>query len=473
MKRPSHSFTAPAYDPGKLRTGVVHLGFGAFHRAHQACYFDRLAEETGETAYGIAVVNLRREDSALFREDTRHLPYVLSASAPCGAVEDRLIRIHTEALDWSVGEEQEAAEILLADPDVALVTITVSEGGYCSAKDGGLDLSHPAIVAERDGGTKTTVFAYLRAALNRRRLTHGRPVTVACCDNIRENGHMLEAGFKQYLAHFGDKDLQAWISGNVSFPNSMVDRITPKPPRDGQYQLPDAMPGALGPTIIAEDFTQWVIEDNFAGPKPPLHKVGVTVTKSVTPYEETKIRVLNGGHTALTYMGALAGFETFDEAFASTDLNEHFDRFEAEEVAASLPDDLPFDAHEYIAVISDRFSNRYIGDTIERICSSGFAKFPIFIRPTLENCFSRGKIPVHAIRSVASWVVFSRRVFSDRLDFNYVEPDRNRLMPLVQNGSLDAFADSEALWGDLASRYPRFRDELERQVNELEQRWPG
>ena len=230
---------------------------------------------------------------------------------------------------------------------------------------------------------------------------------------------------------------------------------------------------ALGQTIMAEDFVQWVLEDNFAGEHPPLASVGVTVTTNVEPYEETKIRVLNGGHTALTYMGALAGFETFDQAFVSDELNEHFGKFEQQEVLSALPENLPFDAGDYLATIATRFRNQHIGDTVQRICSDGFAKFPIFIRPTLEGCFQQGQIPIHAIRSIASWVVFSRRVFSDRLEFDYFEPNRERLLPLVQADDLEEFVNNEPLWGDLAVQFPQFQQELERQVALVEQQWPA
>lgn len=212
---------------------------------------------------------------------------------------------------------------------------------------------------------------------------------------------------------------------------------------------------------------------------PPLASVGVTVTTNVEPYEETKIRVLNGGHTALTYMGALAGFETFDQAFVSDELNEHFGKFEQQEVLSALPQNLPFDAGDYLATIATRFRNQHIGDTVQRICSDGFAKFPIFIRPTLEGCFQQGQIPIHAIRSIASWVVFSRRVFSDRLEFDYFEPNRERLLPLVQADDLEEFVNNEPLWGDLAvqfpqfPQFPQFQQELERQVALVEQQWPA
>ena len=467
----NYSLVVPDYDPTNLQTGVVHIGYGAFHRAHQSLYFDRLAQEQGEMGYGIAVVNLRAADADAFEKTTTNLPYVLRSVASDGTTEDRVIQVHTQAKDWT--RDSQGAEALVALASVQILTITVSEAGYYLNGAGDLDVDHSVIQSEMNGEGQSSIFAYLANGLEARRLAGTGPITVACCDNIRGNGHMLQRAFGQYLKHKGDDVLLSWTTANVTFPNSMVDRITPKPPAIDITALEQKLGTALGQTIMAEDFVQWVLEDNFAGERLPLASVGVTVTTNVEPYEETKIRVLNGGHTALTYMGALAGFETFDQAFVSDELNEHFGKFEQQEVLSALPENLPFDAGDYLATIATRFRNQHIGDTVQRICSDGFAKFPIFIRPTLEGCFQQGQIPIHAIRSIASWVVFSRRVFSDRLEFDYFEPNRERLLPLVQADDLEEFVNNEPLWGDLAAQFPQFQQELERQVALVEQQWPA
>jgi len=466
----NYSLVVPDYDPANLKTGVVHIGYGAFHRAHQSLYFDRLAQEHGEMGYGIAVVNLRAADASAFNAATADLPYVLRSVASDGTTEDRFIQIHTQAKDWT--QDSQDAEALVALPSVKMLTITVSEAGYYLNGAGDLDLDHPVIQSEINGEGQSSIFAYLVNGLEARRAAATGPLTIACCDNIRGNGHMLERAFGQYLIATGSDALLAWTKANVTFPNSMVDRITPKPPVIDNSALEQQLGHVLGQTIMAEDFVQWVLEDKFAGDKPSLAAVGVTVTANVEPYEEAKIRVLNGGHTALTYMGALAGFETFDQAFVSDELNAHFGNFEQQEVLSALPENLPFDADDYVATIAQRFRNQHIGDTVQRICSDGFAKFPIFIRPTLEGCFQQGQIPIHAIRSIASWVVFSRRVFSDRLEFDYFEPNRERLLPLVQADDLGEFVHNEPLWGDLADQFPQFQQELERQVALVEQQWP-
>ena len=261
-----YSLVVPDYDPAQLKTGVVHIGYGAFHRAHQSLYFDRLAQEQGEKGYGIAVVNLRAADADAFSVATNRLPYVLRSVASDGATEDRLIQIHTQAQDWTRQAQQ--AEALLSLPSVQIVTITVSEAGYYLDGAGDLDLAHPVIRAEMDGTEQVSIFAYLANALEARRCAGIGPLTIACCDNIRGNGHMLERSFGQYLSAMGAEDLMSWTKANVTFPNSMVDRITPKPPVIDNSRLEQELGHVLGQTIMAEDFVQWVLEDKFAGDKP-------------------------------------------------------------------------------------------------------------------------------------------------------------------------------------------------------------
>ena len=462
----------PSYNADRLETGVVHLGFGAFHRAHQSLYFDRLAEETAARAWGIAVVNLRSEDRAAFLTASEAQAYPLRSVAPSGEAKTRVIRVHRQALDWSHDDSKTEAEALLALPSVQLVTITVTEAGYYLDGKHQLDAQHPLIQAEVAQRAASSIFAYLRAALQRRLEAGGAPLTIACCDNIRGNGTMLEQSFLRYLELLDDTPLRAWVTQSVSFPNSMVDRITPKPPGGSLPSLAAESGQRLGPLVIAEDFIQWVLEDRFKGKAPALERVGVTLTQDVEPYEETKIRVLNGGHTALVYRAALSGYQTYDRLFSDPELTAEFDAFEQEEVLPHLPRDLPFDPQAYLATIKARFSNAAIGDTVQRIATDGYAKFPIFIRPTIEACFASGKTPRYAIRSVASWLCFARRVFAGQLDFDYIEPNRARLEPLVTAESLDAFVAHAPLWGDLAQRTANFQDELEKQLALVEQRWP-
>lgn len=459
------------YDRAALQTGVVHLGFGAFHRAHQAVYLDDYIAKTAGLHWGIAAVNLRAAEAGAFAsvaEDiARHDGYYLKSYSHEGKVELRRVRSHSEFLDWSV--EPEAAEALLGRAAVKLVTITVTESGYYTGPSGGLNPDDPVIADELNGGEARTVYAYLRAGLRLRMLENAGPITIACCDNIRQNGKMLKSNLSAYLGAAEDAELRDWVDHNVAFPCSMVDRITPRSPESLGHELSQLVGETVTSPIMAEDFSQWVLEDVSAADMPDLARVGVDVTNDVDPYEETKIRVLNGGHTALAYLAALEGIETFDAAMRVPHLHEHFKAFEVGEVLPAIANELPFSKDAYLEKIISRFSNQAIGDTIARICADGMAKFAIFIRPTLRGCLAQGQVPIHSIRSIAGWHQFARHVDAGKIGFEYIEPSWRELQGLL--GS-EAFLTSETIWGDLPQKHPEFVTALRNEISEMELKWP-
>ncbi len=462
---------ATTYDRSACDVGVVHLGFGAFHRAHQSVYIDDYMEKSGDLGWGIAAVNLRGAEAAQFQDVAddvaRNDGYFLKSVSSNGDVELRRVRSHVKFVDWSA--DAQAAEAMLGQSSVHLVTITVTESGYYTDPDGNLNTADPLIAAEVAGGTVQSVYGYLRAALRVRMSGTGAPLTIACCDNIRQNGKMLDRNFNAYLAACGDNELAGWVGQNVAFPCSMVDRITPRPSPELAAELSAALSADITAPIMAEDFSQWVLQDKAAAKMPDLAQSGVTVTPDVDPYEETKIRVLNGGHTGLTYLAALEGIETFDAAMRVQHLLAHFNAFETQEVLPAITIDLPFSKEDYLAAITSRFGNRDIGDTIARICADGMVKFPIFIRPTLEGCLAQGITPVHSLRSVASWHQFARHVDAGKIPFKYVEPSWDQLRAML---GTDAFITSRQLWGDLPETYPNFADTLRKEINEMELKWP-
>lgn len=466
---------APIFHTGFERSacavGVVHLGFGAFHRAHQSVYLDDYMEATGDLRWGIAAVNLRASEAAHVKtasEDiARHDGYFLKSYSADGQVALRRVRSHVHFEDWSA--DRAGAEAIVARPTVHLVTITVTESGYYTDPHGDLNVADPTISAEITGAPAQSVYGYLRAALTQRAATTGAALTIACCDNIRQNGKMLQRNLMAYLDACGDMQLSAWVKSNVAFPCSMVDRITPRSPDGLGAELAALVGKEVTSPIMAEDFNQWVLQDNFAADMPDLAQAGVTVTADVDPYEETKIRVLNGGHTALCYLAALEGVETFDGAMRHPALNAHFHNFETQEVLPALTLALPFSKEDYLASIARRFGNKAIGDAVARICADGMAKFPIFIRPTLAGCLEQGILPVFSIRSIASWYVFARHAEAGRIPFPYLEPSWDDLKAML--GS-DDFVTSTQLWGDLPQMYPEFADVLRREITELELKWP-
>uniref|UniRef100_UPI0040470DDA mannitol dehydrogenase family protein n=1 Tax=Yoonia sp. TaxID=2212373 RepID=UPI0040470DDA len=472
MNSATHApITATTYDRSTCQIGVVHLGFGAFHRAHQAVYIDDYMGISGDLRWGIAAVNLRGSESGHFQtakaDVARNDGYYLKSYSASGEVALRRVRSHVHFADWS--ETRTQTEALLTNPSVHLVTITVTESGYYTDPNGNLNTADATIAAETAGATARSVYGYLRAALALRVAGGGAPLTIACCDNIRQNGKMLRRNLLAYLEACGDQALAAWVATNVAFPCSMVDRITPRSPAELAPELSALVGQDVTSPVMAEDFIQWVLQDSAAAPMPDLASAGVTVTADVDPYEETKIRVLNGGHTALTYLAALEGVETFDAAMRVPHLKEHFQNFETREVLPAITLDLPFSKEDYLIDIERRFGNQAIGDTVARICADGMAKFPIFIRPTLAGCLAQGIVPVFAIRSIASWYVFARHVEAGKIPFTYVEPSWDDLKALL---GTEAFLTNRQLWGDLPETYPEFAETLRHEIKELELKCP-
>ena len=460
------------YDRSATAVGVVHIGIGAFHRAHQATYFDAFMDQSGDLGWAIAGVNLRAGQSAnAGRLRRRNGEYVLKTMPPEGSPEFRLVRSITRILDWA--EDASAAEAVLSEEDVKAATVTVTESGYCLDKDGGLDLSNSEIRSEAAGTGASTVYAYLRNALDRRRGADAGPLTILCCDNIRDNGRMLERNLKAYLKEVGAQGLSDWIESNVSFPCSMVDRITPRPNQSVSDEVSRLFDIENDFTVHAEDYIQWVVEDDFRGARPELSTVGVEMVADVHPHETAKIRILNGGHTSIAYFGALLGHETFDAAFRTQRLTRAFDEFAFNEVIPTLDQDTPVDLPNYARLIRRRFLNRNIADSISRIAMDGVSKFPIFIVPTVRECLRRGIEPVRCIQAIASWYVFMRHARNGLIRFEYVDPLQDLVSEHLAEGRERSFAGLPDLWGDIPTQHPEFVDAVGAEIGRISAEFSG
>ena len=410
------------YDKSECQTGIVHIGYGNFHRAHQAVYIDDYMERTGDLRWGIVAVNLRNEG---FREID---DYILKTPSSY-----RLVRSHLDYIDWT--KNRTVAKHMLALPSVHLVTVTVTESGYAPG---------------------SPLFEYLACGLRNRKT----PITIACCDNIRQNGLVLETQFLAYLYQTNQHELADWVRENVAFPSSMVDRITPRTTDVLRQEVETLFPGFGHSAVQTEEYSQWVIEDKFASDFPDLTKVGVVITKDIEPYEETKIRVLNGGHTSLAYLGALSGYRTFDQVMSDETHRRHFKQLQKEEIIPSIDIELPFDIHDYVDQVEDRFSSATNLDELDRICMDGFTKFHTFVVPSLRKCLEQGKRPVQIYKSIAAWYIYSRRFARGCKKIRYSEPNWTLLEPLLRDGAIDQFVSNERLWGDIPKKYMTFTRDL-------------
>ena len=458
------------YDRRQCKIGMVHIGYGNFHRAHQAVFIDDIMEKTGDLNWGIAAVNLRASETELFMRSAQASEgYIVKTIAPNGDESYRLVRAHLAFVDAPSDEIK--ANNILNDKDVKIVTITVTESGYYLDQNSELDLNEQIIKDSLDGIKRETIYDYLAKALAERARGVGTPITIFCCDNMRSNGHILKKAVLKFVDAKGDKDLFDWISKNVSFPSSMVDRITPKTSDLLQDEISANFPDHAVSPVNAETYLQWVIEDDFASDVPDFATAGVQVVSEIEPFEEAKIRILNGGHSGLAYLGVLAGHDTFDQAMRDPSLGKHFGKFESEEVLPGLGNTVPFDTSAYLHEITARFENKGIADNLERICMDGYSKMATYIRPTLEGCLEKGITPEACFESIASWIIFARRFKDGKSPIHYHEPYWDKLAPMIEEGQEEQVATDPNIWGDLPQRFENFVPGVVSAIHRMDKKW--
>ncbi|MCK1301544.1 MULTISPECIES: mannitol dehydrogenase family protein [unclassified Bradyrhizobium] len=389
----------PAYDRSRVTSGIVHLGLGAFHRAHQAVVIDDCLA-AGATSWGIVGASLRSPDTrdALAPQD--HL-YTVAVRAAEGT-EHRIIGA---LLDSVVARESPARLVeRMADPAIRIVSLTVTEKGYChTPQTGDLDERHPDIVHDLNNfDAPRSAPGFIVAALARRRALGAPPFTVLSCDNLAANGHTVQRIVTQFAA-LRSKDLGKWIADTAAFPSTMVDRIVPET-TDGDR---DAVSSALGLhdawPVMTEPFTQWVVEDRFTAGRPDLAAAGVELVNDVKPFELMKLRLLNASHSALAYLGYLAGYETI----ADTMQDPHFARLAAqvmEEAAVTLTMPSGADLAAYRASLLKRFANPALHHRTWQIAMDGSQKLPQRLLGAIQDRLARNlPIATHAL-AVAGWM---------------------------------------------------------------------
>ena len=458
-----NDLSIPSFKREECKIGIVHLGVGNFHRAHQALYINNYINDTKELDWGICGINLRKEERENFNFlKNRDGKYILKTTSTDGDTEFSEIHSINKLIDWS--NDKEEAENILTDKNVEILTMTVTESGYYINEKNNLNLNLDIVKDNIQQKENTIIFSFLLSALKKRMVSIDKEITLLCCDNIRENGLMLEKCLKQYVKASNELELFQWIEKKVSFPSCVVDRITPRAPKYLASEIKEKFDIDENSSVMAEPFIQWVIEDNFIGRRPNLEKVGVKFVQNVFPYEEAKIRILNGGHVALSYIGALKGHETYDEAICDRELQQYFFELERKEIIPALGNEAPFDLEEYMIIIFERFKNTNIGDKLERIAMDGVGKFPIFILPTINKCFELNIIPENSIESIASWYIFMKKIDNKTLKFNYYEPSWEWIKQYLKDDMLEKFISNSDLWGNTPKKYPMFGEVLNKKI---------
>lgn len=443
----------PTYDRSARATGIVHIGVGNFHRAHQAVYLDRLLAEVGASGWAICGVGLRPGDARM-RDvlDAQDGLFTLLTKHPDGTTHARVIGSITDYV--LATDDAGAAVARMADPATRIVSLTITEGGYNVVEaTGAFDAENPDVQHElAHPDEPRTVYGYLASALARRRAVGTAPFTVMSCDNVQHNGDLARRMLLAF-ARRRDADLADWIEREVTFPNTMVDRITPVTDEadiryvEEAYDVRDAWP------VPCEPFLQWIVEDDFCNGRPDLEAVGVTFVDDVTPYEEMKLRLLNAGHSVVGLLGAVHGYDTIDACIADPVFADFLAGFLGEEAAPPLGTVEGVDLDAYQQSLVRRFGNPAIRDTVARICSYSSDKLPKFLLPTIRANLASGGPIDRATLVVAAWCYYSDKQASksgEALDIQ--DPMQEALHRAARgtDGDILSFVRLEEVFGALA-----------------------
>lgn len=427
------SIAVPAYARKRTRIGVLHLGAGAFHRAHQAVYLDELLAT--EKHWAISAVSLHGTEvrDALAPQHGLYTLALLEEQPRLRVIGS--IREVLSARDQSV-----AVLARLVDPEVRLLTLTITEKGYCLARED-LDLEHPDIVRDLTGtSVPVSAIGYIVAGLAARRARGLAPFTVLSCDNLADNGGRLRRAVMQFAEHI-DVTLAHWIGREVAFPRSMVDSITPAT----DDALRDRVSQALGCIdawpVQREPFSQWVIEDNFCNGRPALDWVGVQFSSDIAAYERAKLRLLNGAHSTLAYVGSLQDIETVADAMREPRLSGFVERLMREDIAPTLSMPAGFDAAGYVDAILTRFRNPAVRHRLSQIAWDGSQKLPVRIVGTMLDALATGRSVERLCVPIAAWMHFVRR--QARREIALIDPLASRLSEIGRSVCGDARADVE------------------------------
>ncbi|WP_280370209.1 mannitol dehydrogenase family protein [Nocardia wallacei] len=447
----------PRYDRGEIRAGIAHFGVGGFHRAHQAMYVDRLlsagkAREWGICGIGVTPADRRMRDVLRAQDGL----YTLVLAYPDGTRESRVIG---SIIDYRYApDDPEAVLEVLADPAIRIISLTITEGGYnLRDSDGEFDCDTPAVRRDLSGEhPPATVFGLVTAALARRRERGVPAPTIVSCDNIEGNGRVARRAFTSYAEQV-DPALAQWISGNVGFPNSMVDRITPVTTPDVVARL-EADTGVHDEwPVIAEPFAAWVLEDDFAAGRPPLDEADVQLVDDVYAYELMKLRLLNAGHQCLCYFAYLAGYRLVHEAVQDELFAEFLDQYLDYEAMPTLPR-VP-GLTTFRGALLERFANAHVRDTVARLCADSSDRIPKWLLPVVRDNLAAGRPVRLAAATVACWARYAEGVDEQGAPIEVIDRLADTLIPLArtQRDNPTAFLENRAVFGDLIDQ-PRFVD---------------
>jgi mannitol 2-dehydrogenase len=441
----------PSYDRTAMQAGMVHFGVGGFHRAHQAMYLDRLMNEGQALDWGIVGVGVLPQDRRMY--DVLHAQdhlYTLVIKHPDGTLEPRVIG---SIVDYLFAPDDPAAVLdSMVDPATRIVSLTITEGGYhVNQVTGELDASDPGLAADLSpGATPSTAFGFVVEALARRRAAGVPPFTVMSCDNIPGNGHVARKMLSSF-ARLKDPSLADWIADEVRFPNCMVDRITPVTADSDRAALASTFGVEDGWPVVCEPFTQWVLEDDFGGDRPPYEEVGV--------------------HQALCYLGYLAGYRYAHEVCQDKLFVDFLLGYMDDEGTPTLPPVPGVDLHRYKHQLIERFANPEVRDTLARLCAESSDRIPKWLLPVVREQLAAGRGISRAALVVASWARYAEGVDEQGEPIEVVDRLRDKVLERAAKNREDplVFISDPDLFGELASD-SRFVAEYTKALSSLHER---
>ncbi|MBJ9119997.1 MULTISPECIES: mannitol dehydrogenase family protein [Citrobacter] len=455
----------PRYDRQQLQTRIVHFGFGAFHRAHQALLTDRVLNAQGGD-WGLCEISLFSGDRLMSQlREQNHLYTVLEKGA--NGNQAIIVGAVKECLNAKLDSLAAIIE-KFCEPQVAIVSLTITEKGYCiDPATGSLDVSNPRIIHDMQHPTEPhSAPGILVEALHRRRERGLSPFTVLSCDNIPDNGHVVKNAVLG-MAEKRAAELAAWIQQHVSFPGTMVDRIVPAATEESLDEITRELGVADPCAISCEPFIQWVIEDNFVAGRPQWEVAGVQMVDDVLPWEQMKLRMLNGSHSFLAYLGYLAGFQHISDCMQDSAFREAAYRLMMNEQAPTLRI-TNVDLSRYAASLIERFANPALKHRTWQIAMDGSQKLPQRMLEGIREHLTRGSDwPLLAL-GVAGWMRYVSGVDDAGATIDIRDPLSEKIRLLVESSSdaerVSALLSLQEVFGTDLVKNPLF-------VQAIEQAW--
>jgi mannitol 2-dehydrogenase len=449
----SETVSIPQYDRSKVKAGIVHVGVGGFHRAHEAYYTDQLLQNETAGNWGICGVALLEYDAKIYNTlKEQDGLYTLVVKELDGTLTKRVIGSIVEML-YAPENPMKVIE-KMASPAIKIISLTITEGGYnYNEATGEFNFENTAIQYDLENPqAPKTIFGYITQALKMRKEKGLKGVTIQSCDNIQGNGHMAEKMLLSYVK-VAEPTLVAWMKENVSFPNAMVDRITPATSPSDISNLKETSGIDDGWPVVCEPFKQWVIEYKFAAGRPAWENVGAQFVDDVVPFEKMKLSLLNAGHSVLGILGDLMGYATIDESVHNKDIQRFLHNYMNIEVTPTLVGLEDVNLEEYKKSLLLRFGNIYIKDQIDRICSESSAKFPIFILPTVNK-----QLEDNGSIEFASFVIAAWAIYSLGLNENGTSLLIKDVLKAVLNEKAIAAKENPAAFLEIASVFGKLKD---------------